>query len=181
MQLPTSAQGVYSDWWQLATYAAAQRDTQGDYTYTVTDLSSAARDISTAQGSPLAFQDYNGLASLFGVARTMERRADSLTGASTDDNIDSSMVSEAPWSRSYAEQNAAPKWQLRAEITYRAPDGSVTTTWGTGVFQNTLHSTVGQMRDEAWLQFQRMLGKRSEQRNTGGELLSIGRQYLMAV
>lgn len=181
MQLPSQAQGVYSDWWQLVSYAAGQKGAQNEYTYTVTDLSSAAKDISATIGRPLSFQGYTGLAQLFGVARTMEVKADVLTGADNEDPLTSGHISEAPWSRSQAQQNAAPRWQLRAEITYRAPDGTVTTTWGTGVFNNTLHSTVGQMRDEAWLQFQRMLGKRSEQRNTGGELLAIGRQYLMAV
>ena len=181
MQLSSAAQGVYADWWQLASYAAAQRGSAGEYTYTVTDLISAATEISKSENSPLSFASYSGLSSLFGVARGMERSADNLTGAGTDDALDSSMVSEAPWSRSLSVQNSAPEWQLRAEITYRAPDGTVTTTWGTGVFRNTLHTTVGQMRDEAWMQFQRMLAKRSEQRNTGGELLSMGRQYLMAV
>ena len=72
-------------------------------------------------------------------------------------------------------------WQVRAEVTYRAPDGTVVTTWGTGVFPRVLSTTVGAMRQELTLQMQRMLSTRDEQHNTGGELLSIGRTFLMAV
>lgn len=181
MDLTPSAQTVYPTQWALVTEAAAHRDATGGYTYQVTDLISAAAQLARDSGTSLTFQESAGLSSLFGIARAMERAADALTAASDAQPITDSHVSEPPWSRPLSVQTAAPMWQLRAEITYRAPDGSIVTTWGTGIFHNVLPQSVGALRDEATLQFQRMLSKRSEQRNTGGELLSIGRQFLMAV
>lgn len=182
MDLGQFASQAYPQLWDFITYAASQKDEAGSYKFSPFDLSPAIREIGQLEGRTFAFGVYTGAAQLFGVARTMERAADTLTAADDQASLDeASHVSEPPWSRSQAQMEASPEWQLRAEITYRAPDGSIITTWGTGIFQRVLPSTVGAMRDEAWLQFQRMLSKRSEQRNTGGELLSIGRQYLMAV
>lgn len=179
MDLLPSAKGVYPDLWALATYAAAHKDQAGNYSYQVTDLVASLTEIGQLENRTFTFEDHAGVSSLFGIARTMERAADRLTAAPDAAGIDRQHISEPPWSRSLAAQNAAPEWQLRAEITYRAPDGSVITTWGTGIFQKVLPATVGAMRAEATLQFQRMLSQRSEEKNTGGELLSIGRQYLL--
>lgn len=181
MELRPSAKLVYPDWWALATTAAATKDQAGGYAYQVTDLQSAVSQIAAAEGISVGLTERAGISSLFGLARSMERAADVLTAAPDTAALTDAHVSEPPWSRPLAVQTAAPMWQLRAEITYRAPDGSVITTWGTGVFHNVLPTTVGALRDESFLQFARMLSNRSEQRNTGGELLNIGRQFLMAI
>lgn len=181
MQLPAAAQNVYKEWWSLASYAAANTSPSTGQLYSSSDLNAAAADVARAQGAPLAFTDFTGLTTLYSIARTIERAADTLTAAADSDALHAGMVSEAPWSRSAHLQAASPMWQLRAQITYRAPDGTVITSWGTGIFQNVLPSTAGALRAEAELQFARMLAARNEQRNTGGELLSIGRTYLMAV
>lgn len=181
MQLTPSAQVVYPDWWSFATYAAAAKEADGTYSYRVTDLGASLTEIGALSGQTIGFTERAGIASLFGIARQIELAADVLTAADDEDNITSKMVSEAPYSRPLAVQNAAPQWKIVAEISYRAPDGSEVTTWGTGFFHNVLPSTAGAMRDEAFLQFQRMLAKRDEQKNTGGELLNIGRTYLIAI
>lgn len=181
MDLSPSAKTAYPTWWQLAAYAAAAKDQAGKYSYQVTDLSSALTEIGLLEGKTVGFTERAGAASLFGIARGMERAADVLTAAARIDELTAAMVSDVPWSRPLTVQTAAPRWQLKAEITYRAPDGTVVTTWGTGVFAGVLPTNVGALRDEAWLQFSRLLSQRSEQRNTGGELLDIGRQYLMAI
>jgi hypothetical protein len=181
MPVPQFAQNVYSYLWQFIMDAAGSISPATGRSYSSSDVVSAAADIARAEGQQLAFADFTGVAQLYGVARSMETAADALTGAAEHLPITDAHVSEPPWARPLTVQTAAPMWQLRAEITYRAPDGSVITTWGTGVFHNVLPTTVGALRDEAWLQFTRMLSKRSEQRNTGGELLSIGRQYLFSV
>lgn len=181
MDLPAQAKGVYQFWWSLVVDAAAKINAITGRISSSADLTAAAGDIARSRGQSLTFDDYTGLAQLYGVARTMERAADTLTAAPDNVSIDGTMVSEPPWSRPLAAQTAAPKWQLRAEITYRAPDGTIVTDWGTGVFHNVLPPSVGAMRQEAQLQFQRMLSQRSEQRNTGGELLAIGRTYLLSV
>jgi len=181
MQLPAQAQQVYKDWWQLVSYAAAQRDESGSYSYLTTDLTQAAAAIARAEGRTLAFSDFTGLAQLFGIARSMEHSADSLNQAPDSARITAAMISDSPWSRSLDVRNAAPTYQLRTEITYRAPDGSIITTYATGVFPKVLPTTVGALRAEAQLQIARMLSQRSDLRNTGGELLSIGRATLLAV
>lgn len=181
MPVPSFAQNVYSYLWQWIMDTAGKiSPTLGSH-YSSAEVVQAAAEIARAEGRPLAFEDNTGVAQLYGLARAMEVAADQLTAAADHQPITDAHVSEPPWSRSASVQAAAPKWQLRAEITYRAPDGSVITTWGTGIFHNVLPTSVGAMRDEAWLQFTRMLSKRSEQRNTGGELLSIGRTYLFAI
>ena len=181
MQLPAQAQNVYADWWKFTSYAAAHRDASGAYAYTSTDFISAVSEIARAESRSLGFTDFTGLSQLFGIARTIERSGDRLTGAADSASLTADMIAQPPWARSAGVQSAAPEWQLRAEITYRTPDGLVITDWGTGVFKLALHATVGQMRAEAEFQFQRMLARRTEQRHTGGELLSIGRMQLLAV
>lgn len=181
MDLPNQAQGVYKDWWSLVIDAATKINAATGRISTAAELNAAASDLARARGQALSFQDFTGLAQLYGVARGMENAATVLTGADDSIVIDRTMVSEPPWSRNLSVQTAAPKWQLRAEITYRAPDGTIVTDWGTGIFHNVLPPTVGDLRAEAQLQFARMLSARSEQRNTGGELLSMGRMFLMAV
>lgn len=181
MPLPTQAQGVYQEWWSLITYAVTHTVPGTDQMYTATDLSQAVKAIADAEGRSLTFQDYTGIAQLYGIARSMERAADVLTLAGDGEPLISDHVSTPPWARDYNVMASAPKWQLRVEVSYRAPDGTVTDTVGTGIFQNVLPTTVGDLRAEAELQMKRYLSKRSEEHNTGGELLSIGRMYLMAV
>lgn len=181
MPVPSLAQNVYTYLWQWIMDTAGKISPTTGGHYAVTDVVQAAGEIAKAEGQALSFGDFAGVSQLYSAARQMEVAADALTAAADHEAIADSHVSEPPWSRPLTVQTASPMWQLRAEITYRAPDGSVITTWGTGVFHNVLPTSVGAMRDEAWLQFTRMLSKRSEQRNTGGELLSIGRTYLFAV
>lgn len=182
MDLPAPAQSVYAPLWALVAQAASSINPATGNVYSTTDLSAAASIAYQELGVTVPFQAFTGLAQLYGVARGMENAADVLTAADDTQALDvSSMVAEPPWSRSASVMATTPQWQLRAEITYRAPDGSIVTTWGTGIFSNVLPPTVGALRQEAQLQFQRYLSQRSEEKNTGGELLDIGRTYLLAV
>lgn len=181
MLMPPTAAAAYQTWWPLVTSAAAARNPDGSYQYTPADLSSAASAVSKTVGGQYASFNPIGLSQLFGVARGIERSSDVLTAAGDGELISGNMISEPPWSRPAAEQAAAPIWQVRAEVTYRAPDGTEVTTWGTGVFNNVLPTDVGSLRSELELQLARMLSRRNEQTNTGGELLNVGRTYLMAV
>ena len=181
MELSARAQAVYPQWWDLATYIAAAKDASGAYRLGAFDVPTYLSEVTNLTGQTITFDERAGVQALFGIARTMEVKADRLTALADEDAITGNHISEAPYSRSLALQNASPMYKLVAEITYRAPDGSVITTWGTGFFPNVAPATAGAMRDEARLQFQRMLSKRDEQRNTGGELLSIGRTYLISV
>lgn len=181
MDLPPAAASMYTPaTWALVTYAAGARTPEGNYAFGVTDVSSAAAAIRGSLGLPGAFSA-PGLSQLFSIARGMERSADALTTAADDARITPAMITEPPWSRPAEVQDTTPMYQVRAEITYRAPDGTVVTTWGTGIFANVLPTTVGAMRQELQLQLQRMLSQRDEQHNTGGELLGVGRTFILAV
>lgn len=182
MDLPAPAQSIYAQLWGLVSSGITSINPATGRVYSTTDINEAASIAYGELGIRLPFQAFTGLAQLYGIASAMEHAADALTAAADSEALDTSVhVAEPPWSRSLQLMQATPEWQLRAEITYRAPDGSVVTTWGTGVFKLTLPSTVGALRQEAQLQFQRYLSQRSEEKNTGGELLSIGRTYLLAV
>lgn len=123
MQLPPLADAMYKTWWSFANYAANAVDAAGKFLYSVTDASSAAsqinKDVYGGQGG------YNpiGLSQLFSVARKIGNATSALSSADSGGSIDLSMVAEAPWSRSAAEQAALPMWQARIAMTYTDAEG----------------------------------------------------------
>lgn len=123
MQLPPLADAMYKTWWSFVSYAALAREADGSYSYSVTDASSAAsainKDVYGGQGG------YNpiGLSQLFSVARKIGNATSALSGASGNVPIGATMVAEAPWSRSAADQAAMPMWQARVTMTYTDASG----------------------------------------------------------
>lgn len=118
MDLPAAADAMYKTWWSFANYAANAREADGTYSFTVTDTSAAASEVSKTVGG--AFASYNpiGISQLFSVARKIGNATSALGRADPSAPIDPSMVAEAPWSRPAAEQAAMPQWQARVAITY---------------------------------------------------------------
>lgn len=118
MQLPAQADAMYKTWWSFVNYAANAREDDGSYSFTVADVSSAASQISKTVGG--AYSAYNpiGVSQLFSIARKISNATESLASAQGGQQIDLSMVTEAPWSRSQAEQAAMPMWQARVTMTY---------------------------------------------------------------
>lgn len=172
---------MYSTWWALVADAASARAQDGSYSYGVTDLASAASDISRTVGGQYAKPSLPGLSQLFGIARTMERAADTLTAAPDTAPITSSMVAEPPWSRSADVMATTPQWQARAEVTYLTTEGVQLSTWITGVFSNVLPLTVGDMNAELLLQARRMLSQANKRYEPAQQILDVGRTYLLAV
>lgn len=118
MDLPPQADAMYKTWWSFANYAANAREADGSYSFTVADLSSAASQISKTVGG--AYSAYNpiGVSQLFSIARRISNASGALGDAPGSAPVDASMVAEAPWSRSPAEQAAMPMWQARVTMTY---------------------------------------------------------------
>jgi hypothetical protein len=123
MDLPAAADAMYKTWWSFANYAANAREADGSYSFTVTDTSAAASEISRSVGG--AFASYNpiGISQLFSIARKIGNATASLAAADPAAPIDPRMVAEAPWSRPAAEQAAMPQWQARVAITYTDASG----------------------------------------------------------
>lgn len=182
MQLPPLAQAMYNTWWSFANYAANAVDAAGRYLFTVTDASSAAsavnRDVYGGQGG------YNpiGLSKLFSVARKIGNATSALISASGGQQIDLSMVAEAPWSRPAAEQAASPEWQARVTMTYTDAAGIQQQGVAVVIIKQVLPSSVASLRAQMELRVQDQL---SAPPGTGtpreGTLNSIDSITLLAV
>lgn len=148
MILPPLADAMYRTWWSFANYVANAVDEAGNYLYSVAQAQEAAsianRDVYGGQGG------YNpiGLSQLFSAARRIGNSSASLTTADDSSPITPSMIAEAPWSRSPAEQAAVPKWQVRVTMTYT--DASGVTQDGTAVVEipQVLPRNVGSLRSQ---------------------------------
>lgn len=123
--MPDQAAAMYSTWWSFVNYAANAREADGSYSFQVTDVSSAASQISRTVGGPYSSYNPIGVSQLFSYARKISNATTALGDAAGSAPIDLSMVAEAPWSRSAAQQAASPQWQARITMTYQDPAGVV--------------------------------------------------------
>jgi hypothetical protein len=89
-----------------------------------------------------------GLSTLRGIAGGMENARNALAAADADVAPHRSMVAEAPWSRTIAEQNAAPIFQAQTAVTMRDEFGREFTRDITYTWRGGLPSTAGQMIEE---------------------------------
>lgn len=182
MQLPPKAEAMYQTWWNFANYAANARNPDGSYAYSVTDASSAAsqinRDVYGGQGG---YQPI-GLSQLFSIARKIGNSTDALAQADPASPITPSMVSEAPWSRSQADQAALPMWQARVSMSYTDEFGVPQTGISVVNISQVLPSSVGSLMAQLQLRVQDQL---SSPPGTGtprsGSLVSIDSVTLLAV
>jgi hypothetical protein len=118
MDLPPLADAMYKTWWSFTNYAANAREADGRYSFTVTDTSSAASEISKTVGGAFASYSPIGISQLFSIARKIGNATSALAAADPAAPINPAHVAEAPWSRTAAEQAAMPMWQARVAITY---------------------------------------------------------------
>lgn len=182
MELPNAADAMYKTWWSLAQQAANTLNPDGSYAYGPADLSSAASQISKTVGGP--YESYNpiGLSQLFGIARRMANAAKNLFSSSGSSGIDTSMIAEAPWSRSLPEQAAMPMWQARITMTYTDPEGVQQTGISVVNISQVLPSSVDSLMAQMQLRVQDQL---SAPPGTGtprsGQLDSIDSITLLAV
>lgn len=182
MQLSDSANAAYTRYWGLASDVALAAEMQPGEGFTSSLAVEAASQAAQLTGVPLTFQQATGVSALYGIARTIEVKASNLTNAEDDESIADHMVSEAPWSRSIAEQNTLPMWHARAQFTYLDEAGLEINGWTTVVVTQVLPPTVGRFRTQLQARIEDQLASPP---GTGtprsGQLLDIGRTYLMAV
>lgn len=114
---------MYKTWWAFVNNLANARDQSGDYAVTIAQAQSIAADIYPDVEGTVAKYNPIGLSQLFSTARRIGNATNSLSSAAGGAGIDQSMVAEAPWSRSAAEQAAMPMWQARVTMTYTDPSG----------------------------------------------------------
>ena len=173
---------MYQSWWSFVQYAATARDAAGRFLFTVADTSSAASAVSKSVGGQYAAYNPIGVSQLFGVARRIAKSTANIDGADDSAPVTGSMVSEAPWSRSLAEQAAGPMWQARVSMTYTDPAGVEQEGISVVTIPQVLPSTVGSLRAQIGLRIQDQL---SSPPGTGtprsGRLGSIDSITLLAV
>lgn len=182
MELPPSAAAMYSTWWSFAQYAASAREADGSYSFSVTDVQSAAsqinRDIYGGQGG------YNppGLSVLFAKARAIGNAL--IDPATADPALPSSQfpVAEAPWSRTAAEQAASPQWQARMQFTYSDESGNVQQEMTTVIINQVLPSTMDSLTRQMELRIQDQLNSAPGQGTPrSGTLISVDSITLLSV
>lgn len=182
MDLPPRAQALYSTWWSFVSYAANAVDATGAFSYTLTDVSSAASEISKSVGGDYANYNPVGISQLFSVARNIAKAGAALAAADASSQIDQSMVAEAPWSRSLADQLAMPSWQARSQVTYINEAGQQVSEWFTVGIDLVLPSTVGDLQSQIASSLDGMLtAAPNEGTPRRGQLLSVDSLTLMSV
>lgn len=87
---------------------------------------------------------------------------------------DGRLVAEAPWSRSLAERNALPMYQVRYQHTVDGPNGPETA-WRTSTFRGRLPSTLADLQDAVTEDAENLADK------YGGAHVGIGSLQILAV
>lgn len=182
MELSASAQSAYTRYWGLASDVALSAELEPGEGFTSSLAVEAASQAAQMTGVPLTFQQAAGVSSLYGIARSIESKATTLTNAEDDETITARHVSEPPWSRSLDAQNSMPMWHARAQFTYLDEQGNELTDWTTVIITQVLPSTVGRFRTQLQARIEDQLASPP---GTGtprsGTFLSVGRTYLMSV
>lgn len=108
---------------------------------TTADLWTAVNAAAEAAGNPLSDITAADMSVVRGYANAIQRAAEALNSAESGTTIDNSMIAEAPWARSAAEQNVLGAWQVRFEMT-TVENGVETTGWFTTLFEGALPATT---------------------------------------
>lgn len=183
MDLPERAKAMYKTWWQFVSYASSAIDTAtGKFLYTLTDAASAAADIAKSLGGSWAKWDPIGLSQLFSAARRIAGIGQVIDTA-PDETITTTLnIPEAPWSRSTADQLAAPSWTARSLVTYINEIGEQVTEYFQPGIDKVLPATVGDLKSQVAAQIDQMLTQPTGQGTPRrGQLISVDSITLMVV
>lgn len=148
---------MYNTWWSFANYAANAQNPDGSWAYTVADASAAASEISRTVGGAYASWSPIGMSQLFSVARKLGNATSTIGSADASSPITPSMVAEAPWSRSQADQAASPQWQARVSMTYTDENGVQQTGISVVNISQVLPTSVGSLTAQLNLRVQDQL------------------------
>lgn len=182
MDLPDRAKAMYKTWWNFVSFAASKTGPLGQFLYTLTDAVSAASDIAKTIGAQFAKWDPIGLSQLFSAARRLAGIGQVIDQA-PDETITTTLdIPEAPWSRSAADQFAAPSWNSRVFATYVNEIGDTVSEYFTVGFDNVLPPTVGDLKTQIATEIDRMLtGQVENGTPRRGQLVSVDSINLMIV
>lgn len=175
MDLPDRAKAMYKTWWSFVSYAASAVSTAtSSFLYTLTDATAAAADIAKSIGGVFAKWDPIGLGQLFSAARRIAGIGQTI-GNAGDEVITSTLnIPEAPWSRSQADQNASPAWQVRTMATYINEVGEQVSEYFTLGIEQALPPTVGELKSQVNTAVEQMLTGQAENGTPRrGQLVSV--------
>lgn len=146
MPLTPELQDTYRQWWQLIQSAAQAKDADGGYSYTVTDVQSAASQILAEAGQPRPFSLGPQISSLFGMARSADRAITTLGAAGPGDSITTSMVATWPTAAPEFISDVQPEYMAKASFTYTNQLGEESNGWITITGITQLPPTVGNLQ-----------------------------------
>lgn len=183
MDLPDRAKAMYKTWWSFVSYAASAIDTAtGKFLYTLTDAAAAAANIAKTLGGDWAKWDPIGLSQLFSAAKNIANVGKDINGSTDDRLLGSIAIPEAPWSRSVADQLAAPAWTARSLVTYINEIGDQVTEYFQPGIDGQLPITVGDLKSQVAAQIDQMLTQPTGQGTPRrGQLISVDSITLMVV
>lgn len=140
----------------------------------VFDFSNKVADAAQAAGLLPTIIDTSIVDQLAGFARGIDAATGNLTAAPDNAQIDSSMISLAPWSMDLNQYNTAPGWRAQVEVQYEGPSGETETTWRwvTGITQ--LPATVGDLRAQLRTAADAMAIGTTPGGGLGGQVTGIG-------
>lgn len=174
MNLPDRAKAMYKSWWSFVSYAASAVSAAGQFLYTLTDATAAAADIARNIGGIFAQWDPIGLSQLFSAARRIAGIGQTVKEAADETITVTLNIPEAPWSRSLADQNASPAWQLRTLATYVNELGEQVSEYFTVGIDQVLPPTVGDLKSQVSTSIDQMLTGQAENGTPRrGQLISI--------
>lgn len=126
-------------YWPQIEYAAANRMPTAQLWDT---LNAAAADL----GLDTPGVTLQGVNELRHLATTIQASSARLERSDPSYRLEGNLVSEAPWSRSLAERDAMPMFQVRYQHTTVGPNGEETN-WRTSTFHGQLPGTIGDLFD----------------------------------
>ena len=136
MNLSDQAKAALAYWPQIE-YAA-------DNGLTTADMWGIIRDAAEDLGLASPGVTVQGVSQLRGLASGIQRRADQFNAFPDSKRLPGTAWSEAPWSRSLADQRAMPKWQVRFQHTFLV-NGAEVTEWRSTVRSGRTPRTKGEL------------------------------------
>lgn len=134
---PRKALGLY---WGVIQHAAAQH-------LPTADLWAAIRGAAAEAGLERPGVSAADVSTIRGYAGAMTRAAEALAKSEPGLGITPSMIATAPWARSLAEQNIAPRYQVTYAREALTAEGVQVSQYSTSIFDGALPDTVGELQN----------------------------------
>jgi hypothetical protein len=129
--LTPNEQAAYSKLWNFVSAVAPDRTDTGSYTYTSSDILSAAASIAREAGQSLSFAESSGIFGLISLARGQANAIDALNSAAPNQAIDASMIAQWPTAADAEVQAVQPSYMAKGQFTYTDALGQQQSAWVT--------------------------------------------------